>query len=157
MAVVLPTLEPAPLDDPVVVALTTASLAEIDAHYHGQPGSGAPPRREDFAAPNGAFLVARLENLVSGCGGISRLDDVTAEVRRMYVVPEARGRGVARAILAGLLERARELGYSRARLETGHLQTEALGLYRSAGFAPCPCWGPYVHDPRSRCFELALS
>ncbi len=74
----------------------------------------------------------------------------------MYVVPEARGRGLAKALLAWLLEAAREAGYRRVRLETGNRQTEALGLYQSAGFTPIPCWGPYAVDPKSRCFELEL-
>lgn len=74
----------------------------------------------------------------------------------MYVVPEVRGRGVGRAIVAWLLEAAREAGYRRIRLETGNRREEALALYRSAGFSPIPCWGPYAEDPKSRCFELDL-
>lgn len=62
----------------------------------------------------------------------------------------------SRALLAALDQEARRLGYRALRLETGHLQPEAIGLYTSAGFAPIPCYGPYVDDPRSRCFEKAL-
>ena len=79
-----------------VVALTTASIAEMDARHGGDPGSGAPPRAEDFLPPAGAFLLARLDGRPSGCGGFSRFDDATAELRRMYVVPEARGAAWAR-------------------------------------------------------------
>jgi putative acetyltransferase len=74
----------------------------------------------------------------------------------MYVAPDARGRGVGRVLLAALEEEARRLGYRAVRLETGHLQPEAIGLYTAAGFEPIPCYGPYVDDPRSRCFEKAL-
>ena len=144
------------LDDPEVVALTTASISEIDARYDGEPGSGAPPRPEEFAPPEGAFLIARIEGSAAGCGGLCRFDEATAEVRRMYVVPQARGRGVGRELLGGLIAAARELGYARIRLETGNRQHEAEALYRSAGFAVIPCWGPYADDPKSVCLERAL-
>lgn len=148
--------ESARLDDAEVVALTEASISEMNERHGGDPGSGAPPRAEEFLPPAGAFLVARLDGRVSACGGLCRFDDTTAEIRRMYVVPEVRGRGVAKALLAWLLEAARDAGYSRVRLETGNRQTEALGLYRAAGFQQIPCWGPYADDPKSRCFELEL-
>jgi GNAT superfamily N-acetyltransferase len=149
-------LEPVALDDPEVVALTTASLSEIDARYGGEPGSGAPPRPEEFAPPDGTFLLVRLDGSAAGCGGLCRYDHTTGEVRRMYVAPEARGRGIGRALLGGLLDAARELGYARVRLETGNRQHEAVALYRSAGFTTIPCWGPYADDPKSVCLELWL-
>lgn len=147
----------ADLDDPDVIALTTASVAEINARYGGEPGSGPKPRPEEFRPPHGAFLIARLEGRAAGCGGISRLDATTAEVRRMYVAPAARGRRIGRALLEQLLERARDLGYAAVRLETGNQQHEAIGLYRSAGFQPIACWGPFADDPKSLCFELPLA
>jgi GNAT superfamily N-acetyltransferase len=144
------------LDDPTVVTLTTASIAEMDARHDGDPGSGAPPRAEDFQPPEGAFLLARLDGRPAGCGGFSRFDQTTAELRRMYVVPEARGRGLGKALVAWLLEAARDAGYKRVRLETGNRQHEALSLYQAAGFESIPCWGPYATDPKSRCFELEI-
>jgi putative acetyltransferase len=74
----------------------------------------------------------------------------------MYVVPAARGRGLSRQILAALEEEARTLGYALVRLETGHLQPEAIALYASAGFGPIPRYGPYSSDDRSVCFEKRL-
>jgi GNAT superfamily N-acetyltransferase len=150
-------IDTATLDDPVAVALTAASLAEINSRYGGEPGSGAPPRSEEFMPPEGTFLIARLDGAAVGCGGLARLEADTAEVRRMYVAPQARGQGISRAILDRLLATARELGYHRARLETGNRQHEAIGLYEGAGFRRIPCWGPYVADPKSLCFELALT
>lgn len=144
------------LDDPTVVALTTAALAEIDAHYEGQPGSGAPPRADEFVPPAGVFLIAHVDDMPAGCGGLCRLEADTAEIRRMYVLPALRGRGVGRAILERLVGEARALGYRRVRLETGNRQTEAMRLYERAGFRRGDCWGPYVDDPRSRCYELEL-
>jgi GNAT superfamily N-acetyltransferase len=150
------TLEPIRLDDPAAAALTAASITEIDARYDGDPGAGAKPRPEDFVAPDGAFLLARLDGDAVGCGGFSRIDAATAEIRRVYVRPELRGRGIAKALMAGLLETAAAVGYARVRLETGNRQHEAIGLYRGLDFAPIPCWGPYATDPKSLCFELAL-
>jgi GNAT superfamily N-acetyltransferase len=69
------------------------------------------------------------------CGGVKRLDERACEIKRMYVVPEARGSGVARALLHELEDRARGLGYTIARLDTGPAQARALGLYESEGYA----------------------
>jgi len=74
----------------------------------------------------------------------------------MYVVPEARGRGLSRRLLTALEDEARALGCSLVRLETGKLQTEAVGLYASAGFRLIPRYGPFANDPRSVCFEKRL-
>ncbi len=90
------------------------------------------------------------------CGGMCRYDETTAEIRRMYVAPAARGRGLSRVVLARLEEEARRLGYSAVRLETGDRQPEAISLYRSAGYEPIPRYGPYVDDERSICLEKRL-
>jgi GNAT superfamily N-acetyltransferase len=74
----------------------------------------------------------------------------------MYVVPKARGRGLSRAILAALEDEARQLGYETVWLETGNRQLEAVGLFQSAGYEPIDCYGPYVDDERSVCFEKRL-
>ena len=79
-----------------------------------------------------------------GCGALRRLDDDAAEVKRMYVVPEARGRGVSKALLAGLEDAARECGWGTLRLETGPRQPEAIGLYERAGYRPIAAFGAYV-------------
>lgn len=74
----------------------------------------------------------------------------------MYVMPELRGAGFSRRMLSALEDEARSLGYRRVRLETGVHQHEALGLYRSSGFAEIPRYGPYVDDELSVCFEKLL-
>jgi GNAT superfamily N-acetyltransferase len=74
----------------------------------------------------------------------------------MYVVPEARGRGVGRLLLEALESRARELGFRRLVLETGTEQPEALALYLRSGFSATPCWGAYAHSSTSRCFGRPL-
>ena len=144
------------LDDPTVRALTEASTAEMNSHYGGRPGSGAKPLPHEFESPHGIFLLALRDDGAIGCGGLCRFDETTAEIRRMYVVPHARRQGVSRAILGALLDGGRNLGFTRVRLETGYAQREAIGLYESSGFEPIPCWGPYVSDERSQCFERRL-
>lgn len=140
----------------VVHPLTDALEGELTDRYEGEPGYGGEPPPSEFEPPDGAFLIAEIDGVAVGCGGVCRYDDRTAELRRMYVAPGLRGKGLSKSLLAALEEEARGLGYGAVRLETGHLQPEAIGLYTSAGFEPIPCYGPYVDDPRSRCFEKAL-
>lgn len=137
-------------------ALADALEAELLATYDGEPGSGGLPEASIFEPPGGAFLVGRVRGEAVACGGIARYAETTAEIRRMYVVPEARGRGLSRLMLAALEDEALALGYSFVRLETGKLQAAAVGLYVSAGFGPIPRYGPFVDDPRSVCFEKRL-
>ena len=132
--------------------LVGALLEDMQARYGVEEVAGVHPSGADFIA----FLVGRSGGEAVCCGGITRFDVRTAEVKRMYVVPEARGRGYSRVVLAELERRAAELGYERIRLETGLAQPEALALYASAGFEAIPCWAPYLDDPHSRCFEKRL-
>jgi GNAT superfamily N-acetyltransferase len=74
----------------------------------------------------------------------------------MYVIEQARGRGLARRILAALEEDARAAGRIRMVLETGDKQPEAIALYVSSGYAPCEKFGYYRHYESSRCFAKAL-
>ncbi|HYW29209.1 MAG TPA: GNAT family N-acetyltransferase [Gaiellales bacterium] len=144
------------LDDDVIAGLLAAQQDEMASYYGGEGGSGAPPRGEEFLPPAGVFLAARRDGEIIGCGGICRLDEGVAELRRMYVAPAARGLGIGRQLLAALESAAVELGYSSIRLETGFRQREAIGLYESAGFRRGDCWGPYLSDPKSVCYEKPL-
>jgi putative acetyltransferase len=137
-------------------ALADALETELLATYDGVPGSGGLPPAAIFEPPDGAFVVGWEDGEALACGGIARYDEATAEIRRMYVVPGARGRGLSRRLLEALEDEARALGYSLVRLETGNLQAAAVGLYVSAGFGPIPRYGPFVDDPRSLCFEKRL-
>jgi GNAT superfamily N-acetyltransferase len=91
-----------------------------------------------------------------GCGAVRRLDNEVAEIKRMYVIPDHRGQGIARAILAQLEAEATMLGVRRLFLETGDRQPEAVSLYRSAGFTEIPCFGEYADAPLSRCMGKDL-
>jgi putative acetyltransferase len=93
--------------------------------------------------PHIRFFVARLNGAAVGCGGIALFDDF-AEVKRMYVRGSARGRGVARALLARIEIEARAAGSLILRLETGERQVAALRLYALAGFKPCAAFGDYM-------------
>ena len=124
-----------PLDAPGAATLLDAFAAEIEHLYPGwKPGVGPSAAAEDFAAPAGTFLVAYAGERAVGCGGLKRLDERRAEIKRLYVAPEARGEGVATRTLRGLELAARARGYDTVRLDTGARQPAALALFRSAGY-----------------------
>jgi len=116
-----------------------------------------PPIPEELGAAGAAFLVARRHGQPVGCGAIRPFEPGVAEGKRMFVVQEARGRGVGRAILENLETFATNFGYRSVRLETGLIQPEAISLYQSAGYHRAPCYGPYHENPMSVCFEKELS
>jgi GNAT superfamily N-acetyltransferase len=137
-------IETAFWNDPDVRALTTAQQAEIRARYGGKEEPGRPPSAADVSV----VLVARDEDGVPvGCGALRELGDGAAEVKRMFVVPAARGRGVSKAVLGALEDAARERGWTTLRLETGPRQPEAIALYTGAGYEPIGAFGAYVGDP----------
>lgn len=111
----------------------------------------------DPLVPGAAFLVARIGGQPVGCGAIRPLEPGVGEVKRMFVLPEARGRGISRLILQAIEEFALEMGYRRLRLETGILQPEAIALYESAAYRRVARYGYYKDDPRSVCFEKELT
>jgi GNAT superfamily N-acetyltransferase len=131
-------------DDADVQHLTAAQQAEIRARYGGKGEPGTPPSAADV----NVVLVARDEDGTAlGCGALRALGDDAAEVKRMYVVPSARGLGVSKALLAGLEDAARDRGWTTLRLETGARQPEAVGLYSGAGYRPIGAFGAYVGAP----------
>lgn len=144
-----------PYGSAVARPLTDALAVELRERY-GEDGAGGEPEPSVFAAPDGHFVVAFDNGRPVACGGLARYDERGGEIRRMYVDPEARGRGLGRAVLIALEDAARALGYEALRLETGDRQPEALRLYASAGFEPSPTYGPYEDDPRSVCFQKRL-
>ena len=89
---------------------------------------------ENFSPPGGAFVVLYDGDRAIAGGGIKRLDDEACEIKRMYVVPDRRGEGLARRLLEELEAAAIRLGYAVARLDTGEHQPHAQHLYESAGY-----------------------
>jgi GNAT superfamily N-acetyltransferase len=89
---------------------------------------------DDFMAPNGLFTVITSDERVLGGGAVRLLDKQTAELKRMWIEPDARGSGLGTALLAELERQAGQLGCRRARLDTNHVLTEAVELYRRCGY-----------------------
>lgn len=119
--------------------LMRAMAAEIAEIYDGLVIDGPDMPKAgpaELGPPGGDLLVGSLGGRAVCCGAIKRLSDDACELKRMYVAPPARGRGVARALLAALEQRARELGYRVARLDTGPRQPQAVRLYEEAGYVP---------------------
>jgi GNAT superfamily N-acetyltransferase len=104
----------------------------------------------------GAFFVAWAGTAALGCGAVRLRDARTAEIKRMYVVPSARGHGAGVRILAMLETEARRLGARRAVLETGERQPAALALYARAGYVVVPAFDEYAGAPHSLCMAKAL-
>jgi len=147
---------PEPFDSPDVQALCIAQQTEMHRIY-GEADIGPSREAPMFVPPDGVFLVIRDDDgRAIGCGGIARFDAARGEVKRMYVVPDARGRGLGRRLLEELEAQARELGYTSVVLETGDRQPEAIGLYETSGYERTPCYPPYDTRALSLCFEKRL-
>ncbi|WP_405871946.1 GNAT family N-acetyltransferase [Streptomyces sp. NBC_00005] len=140
---------------------------EVQAEYHVRYGDGGDATvldPADFEPPNGVYFIAYDENDSPLATGGWRSQDTNdegnvdgdAELKRMYVVQGARGRGLARLVLTALEEDARAAGRVRMVLETGAKQPEAIALYTSSGYEPCGKFGYYRHYEDSRCFAKAL-
>jgi|SRR6266536_3020769 len=140
-------------DHPDGARLRTAQRTELDARYgcdDHEPGTV--PTAETMTV----FLVARNDGKAVGCGGLRLLEPGAAEIKRMYVTPEARGTGVSVALLRALEERAREHGVTRLLLETGIGQPDAIRFYQREGYEPIENFGPYRGESISRCFARDL-
>jgi GNAT superfamily N-acetyltransferase len=127
-----------PSDAPEALALVAAMVEEVSELYGRIDVPEAPSATpEDFSAGRGgSFLVVWEDAVAVAGGGLKRLDDEACEIKRMFVVPSARGRGHASRLLKGLEDEARRLGYRLARLDTGEHQPQAQAMYERAGYAP---------------------
>jgi len=144
-----------PYDGPAAAGL----VAEVQAEYvtrYGGPDEG-PIEAGEFSAPHGVFIVGYLDGEPVAMGGLRRHDrDGEVEVKRMYVAPHARGRGLSRIVLAELERRALTLGARRIVLETGLHQPEAIRLYETSGYRSIAGYGHYKDAPLSRSFAKVL-
>lgn len=150
------TITTEPIDSDDARRLIAALDEHLSSRYSPDERFGPNLKAEQVGSGIGAFVVARDGGRAIGCGALRKLDDSTAEVKRMYVEPELRGRGVAREILGHLERVGQELGVKRLVLETGIYQAEAIALYRRAGFRPVRCWGEYADALTSVCFEKEI-
>lgn len=112
---------------------------------------------ETLERDNVTFLAAFVGEEVVGCGAVKRMPSGYGEIKRMYVEPGLRGRGVGSALMDGLESSLVAGGIGLARLETGVRQPEALALYERRGYARIPPFGDYPDDPLSVFFEKRLA
>jgi GNAT superfamily N-acetyltransferase len=146
-------------EDPALARLTAAVVREYAVRYDDPHDDIAP------VAPDSAWVLAlEADGTAIACGAVQPWQWTVpgaprhvGEVKRMYVVPGARGRGVSRLVLDALVDTARLRGWTALVLETGTEQPEAIGLYTSYGFTSMDVFGPYADDPRSRCYRLELA
>jgi putative acetyltransferase len=144
-----------PWHDPAGASLRAAQRLELDARYGTDDHEpGGPPAGDDIAL----FLVATdgSTGRAIGCGALRGLDAGSAEIKRMYVVPSARGSGVAVDLLRALEAAADARGWTTLRLETGTEQPDAQRFYEREGYRTVPLFGSYVGSPVSVCYERQL-
>lgn len=152
----IPEFEPTGLDGPEVLALFADFIRETDGplgiDLEAEIAAGPP---QDLVPPGGVLLLVRLDGAPAGLGGIRHLDTQVAEVKTMYLDPAFRGHGLSRKLLAELERIAREHGCHAIRLDTSDYLTEAIALYRSAGYREVP---DYNANPKANLwFERSLN
>jgi GNAT superfamily N-acetyltransferase len=137
--------ESADPEEPPASELMAEMRAELNDVYETFSRLDNPPLLpSELRPPKGVYLVGSRDAEVVAGGGLRRLDDGVAEIKRMYVRPAFRSQGVARALLSALEEAAVSFGYRSVRLDTGPKQVHGLALYRSAGYVDVP---PYNDNP----------
>ena len=144
-----------PWTNPVGADLRAAQQAELDARFgHSEHEPGPPPSDADTAV----FLLAydKGSGQPVGCGGLRLLDEHTAEIKRLYVLPYTRGSGVTSSILAALEGHAHALGISTLAAEAGSVQTDGRQFYENSGFAAVPNFGPYAGVEHSYCYAKRI-
>jgi ribosomal protein S18 acetylase RimI-like enzyme len=147
--------------DPDALLLVAEVQAEYVTRYGGPDATPLDPTM--FDPPTGAFFVGYLDDVPLAMGGWRLRPDVprlggrlSAEIKRMYVAPLGRRRGLARAVLAHLEETARAAGADVMVLETGTAQPEAVALYESSGYEPIERFGHYAWSPKNLCYGKRL-
>jgi GNAT superfamily N-acetyltransferase len=124
-------------------------LAELNARFDAgfDPARSISADPHELVPPAGALLVARLDGRPIGCGALKFHDDAPAELKRMWVAPEARGLGLGRRLLQELEQYARAAGAHTVRLETNRTLVEAIALYRRSGYREVDAFNdePYAH------------
>ena len=144
-AISLEVVDPA---SPEAMWCLTQYFQELNVRFRRgfDPRVTLPTPSVDFAAPKGAFVVARLFGQPVGCGALRMTGREVADVKRMWVAPRARGMGVGRRILGELERIARSRKLRSIRLDTNESLKEAQALYRSSGFVEVPAFNdePYA-------------
>ena len=145
------------LASPDGARLITALNAELTAMFPEAGANHFSLSDAQVKLGDGAFVVAYLDDTAVGCGAVRRLDEATAELKRMYVDPSVRGQGIGRALVEALEREARQLRVTRIVLETGTRLTPAIKLYESMGYRRIPLFAEYLSSPdTSVCFGKSL-
>ena len=138
-------LRPLPYQDPVAQDLVEQVQQEYVSRYGGRDGAVVDPA--EFEPPAGIFLVAEVDGLPAGCGAWRLHEPGVVEIKRVYVAPSFRRRGLAQAIVGALETTAAQAGSRSVVLNTGDRQPEALALYTALGYRPVPGFGLYASSP----------
>lgn len=135
--------------DPVAQHLIERVQQEYVVRYGGRDEAVVDPA--EFSPPLGLFLVAEVDGVPAGCGGwrAHRAGEGAAELKRMYVEPGFRRRGLSRLLLAELERTAAAAGHTSLLLNSGDRQPEALALYAREGYSPVPGYGFYADSPEA--------
>jgi GNAT superfamily N-acetyltransferase len=131
--------------DPLAQQLIERVQQEYVVRYGGRDAAVVDPA--EFSPPLGLFLVAEVGGVAAGCGGWRAHEDGVVELKRMYVEPAFRRRGIAALLLAELESTAAAAGHRRLLLNSGDRQPEALALYAGAGYTPVAGYGVYADAP----------
>ena len=142
--------------EPEAAALISAMTAEVKATYDHKIDGAGNFKPEDVLVPGSGFLVGRVEGRAVACGAYRPDAPGVAEIKRMFVVLEHRGRGYSKAMLSTLERMARESGYTAVRLGTRPRQTAAIALYEGMGYVRVPNFGSYVGKEDCLCYEKPL-
>jgi putative acetyltransferase len=135
------------------VMLRAAQQAELAARYKTESSEpGVKPNAESVTV----FLIAYVDGVPAGCGGLRELDNGGFEIKRMYVTPARRGTGIAIEVLRGLEEWARAQSATELLLETGTAQPDAMRFYEREGYSHIDNFGAYAGEPLSVCYSKAL-
>jgi GNAT superfamily N-acetyltransferase len=139
------TLRPLPYDHPVAHDLVEQVQEEYVHRYGGRDAAVVDPA--EFLPPLGIFLVAEIDGVPAGCGAWRVVSAGVAEIKRVYVAPRFRRRGLAQVIVTALEEGVTRAGHTSVVLNTGREQPEALGLYADLGYGPIEGYGIYACSP----------
>ncbi len=138
-------LRAVPYDDPVARYLVEQVQQEYVARYGGRDAAVVDPA--DFTPPAGLFLVVEVDGVPAGCGAWRVLPSGDVEIKRVYVEPAFRRRGLARRIMAALESSAARAGHRSVVLNSGQQQPEALAMYAQLGYRAVPGYGVYACAP----------
>lgn len=137
-----------------------ALVEQLDAYLAIQYADYVPElygvEAEDFQQPSSGFWIADWHGAPVGCVAIRPYTPAIAELKRMYVIPQFRNRGIGSELLRTAEAAAIAWGYQKICLETGDRQPESIRLYERFGYQPMPCFGKYT-DPESLCYRKSLA